>query len=126
MLANNIPGVADTFPEFFDKVFHAFSEEYRRGEFVNFSGDFLYSAYKNRHPSEGTLAALIGTSFHLSSSIMFFTADVLTNSGYIKPKNLVLSATDSVTDYFKVSNRVTFWIIFVKCFTRFLKPDIPV
>ncbi len=87
MLANNIPGGTDKFPDFFDKVFHAFSEEYRHGEFVSFSGDFLYSAYKHRQPSDELLAALIGTSFRLSSANMIFTSDVLTNSGYIKPKN---------------------------------------
>ncbi len=116
MLANNIPGGTDKFPDFFDRVFHDFSEEYRHGEFVSFSGDFLYSAYKNRHPSDELLAALIGTSFRLSSANMIFTADVLTNSGYIKPKNLVLSTTDSVTDYFKVSNRVTFLDYFREMF----------
>lgn len=125
MLANNIPGGTDKFPDFFDRVFHAFSEEYRHGEFVNFSGDFLYSAYKNRQPSDGILAALIGTSFRLSSSNMIFTADVLTNSGYIKPKNLVLSATDSVTDYFKVSNRVTFLDYFREMFYPFFQARYP-
>ncbi|GJL59089.1 MAG: hypothetical protein NPIRA03_19460 [Nitrospirales bacterium] len=125
MLANNIPGGTDQFPDFFDRVFHAFSEEYQHGEFVNFSGDFLYSAYKNRQPSEGTLAALIGTSFRIASSNMVFTADVLTNSGYIKPKNLVLSATDSVTDYFKVSNRVTFLDYFREMFYPFFQARYP-
>ncbi|MCW5784314.1 MAG: VacJ family lipoprotein [Nitrospirales bacterium] len=125
MLADNIPGGTDKFPDFFDKVFHAFSEEYRHGEFVSFSGDFLYSAYKNRQPSDGVLAALIGTSFRLSSANMIFTADVLTNSGYIKPKNLVLSATDSVTDYFKVSNRVTFLDYFREMFYPFFQSRYP-
>ena len=125
MLANNIPGGTDKFPDFFDRVFHAFSEEYRHGEFVNFSGDFLYSAYKNRQLSDEVLAALIGTSFRLSSSNMIFTADVLTNSGYIKPKNLVLSATDSVTDYFKVSNRVTFLDYFRELFYPFFQARYP-
>ncbi|MGB5056293.1 MAG: VacJ family lipoprotein [Nitrospirales bacterium] len=125
MLANNIPGGTDKFPDFFDKVFHTFSEEYRHGEFVSFSGDFLYSAYKNRQPSDGLLAALIGTSFRLSSANMIFTSDVLTNSGYIKPKNLVLSATDSVTDYFKVSNHVTFLDYFREMFYPFFQARYP-
>lgn len=125
MLANNIPGGTGKFPDFFDKVFHAFSEEFRHGEFVNFSGDFLYSAYKNRQPSDELLAALIGTSFRLSSANMIFTSDVLTNSGYIKPKNLILSATDSVTDYFKVSNRVTFLDYFREMFYPFFQARYP-
>ncbi|WP_447965334.1 MlaA family lipoprotein [Nitrospira sp. Ecomares 2.1] len=127
MLAKNIPGVADTFPEFFDKVFHAFSEVYRKGDFVDFSGDFLYTAYQDREPADEVLAALIGTSFRLSSANMIFTSDVLTNSGYIKPKNLVLSTTDSLTDYYKVSARVTFLDYFREMFYPFFKikyPDI--
>ncbi|WP_342348238.1 VacJ family lipoprotein [uncultured Nitrospira sp.] len=125
MLANNIPGVADTFPEFFDKVFHAFSEVYRKGDFVNFSGDFLYTAYQDRQPADAVMAALIGTSFRLSSANMIFTSDVFTNSGYIKPKNLVLSTTDSLTDYYKVSARVTFLDYFREMFYPFFKIRYP-
>ncbi len=125
MLAKNIPGGPDKFPDFFDKVFRAFSEVYRHGEFVNFSGDFLYAAYKERQPSDDILKALIGTSFRLSSANMIFTSDVLTNSGYIKPKNLVLSTTDSLTDYYKVSARVTFLDYFRDVFYAFFKGRYP-
>ena len=125
MLAKNIPGVADTFPEFFDRVFHAFSEVYRKGDFVNFSGDFLYAAYHERQPADAVLATLIGTSFRLSSANMIFTSDVFTNSGYIKPKNLVLSTTDSLTDYYKVSARVTFLDYFREMFYPFFKTRYP-
>lgn len=125
MLANNIPGVADNFSEFFDRAFQAFSEVYRRGDFVNFSGDFLYTAYHNRQPDDEVLAALIGTSFRLSSANMIFTSDVFTNSGYIKPKNLVLSTSDSLTDYYKVSARVTFLDYFREMFYPFFKIRYP-
>jgi ABC-type transporter lipoprotein component MlaA len=125
LLANNIPGGMDQFPDFFDNVFHTFSEEYQHGEFVSLSGEFLYSAYKHRHLPDELLAALIGTSFRLSSANMVFTSDVLTNSGYIKPKNLVLSATDSVTDYFKVSNHVTFLDYFREMFYPFFQARYP-
>ncbi len=125
MLAHNIPGGVEKFPDFFDKAFRAFSEIYRTGDFVDFSGDFLYSAYKARQPSDETLAALIGTSFRLSSANMIFTADVLTNSGYIKPKNLLLSTTDSVTDYYKVTARVTFLDYFREMFYPFYQAKYP-
>ncbi len=39
---------------------------------------------------------------------MVFVTDVVNNAGYIKPKNLVLYPTDSLTDYFKVANQVSF------------------
>ena len=125
MLAQNIPGGTEKFPEFFDKVFRAFSEVYQHGDFVNFSGDFLYFAYKDRQPSDEVLAALIGTSFRMSSANMIFTADVLTNSGYIKPKNLNLSTTDSLTDYFKVSGQVTFLDYFREMFYPFYQARYP-
>jgi phospholipid-binding lipoprotein MlaA len=56
---------------------------------------------------------------------MIFTSDVLTNSGYIKPKNLILSSTDSVTDYFKVSARITFLDYFREMFYPFFRARYP-
>ena len=125
MLANNIPGGADKFPDYFDRVFQAFSEVYQHGNFTNFSGDFLYMAYQERQPPDKDLAALIGTSFRISSANMIFTSDVVTNSGYIKPKNLVLSPTDSVTDYFKVAGRVSFLDYFREMFYPYFKDKYP-
>ena len=39
---------------------------------------------------------------------MVFTTDLMTNAGYIVPKNRVLSRSDSLADYAKVANRITF------------------
>jgi len=125
MLENNIPGGIDHFPDYFDKVFRAFTDTYRHGDFVHLNGDFLYSAYKNNRPADEDLAALIGTSFRISAANMFFTSDVLNNSGYIKPKNLVLSTGDSVTDYFKVSGRVSFLDYFRELFTPYFQNKYP-
>jgi ABC-type transporter lipoprotein component MlaA len=125
MLENNIPGGIDHFPDYFDKVFRAFTETYRHGDFVNLTGDFLYSAYKINQPADEDLAALIGTSFRISAANMFFTSDVLNNSGYIKPKNLVLSTGDSVTDYFKVSGRVSFLDYFRELFSPYFQNKYP-
>jgi ABC-type transporter lipoprotein component MlaA len=125
MLENNIPGGIDHFPDYFDRVFRAFTDTYRRGDFVHLNGDFLYSAYKNRQPADEDLAALIGTSFRISAANMFFTSDVLNNSGYIKPKNLVLSTGDSVTDYFKVSGRVSFLDYFRELFSPYFQNKYP-
>ncbi len=125
MLENNIPGGIDHFPDYFDRVFRAFTDTYRHGDFVHLNGDFLYSAYKNRQPADEDLAALIGTSFRISAANMFFTSDVLNNSGYIKPKNLVLSTGDSVTDYFKVSGRVNFLDYFRELFSPYFQNKYP-
>ena len=125
MLENNIPGGIDHFPDYFDRVFRAFTDTYRRGDFVHLNGDFLYSAYKNSQPADEDLAALIGTSFRISAANMFFTSDVFNNSGYIKPKNLVLSTGDSVTDYFKVSGRVSFLDYFRELFSPYFQNKYP-
>mgnify|MGYP000545253479 CR=1 FL=1 len=71
------------------------------------------------------MAALIGPSFRISAANMFLTSDVLNNSGYIKPKNLVLSTGDSVTDYFKVSGRVSFLDYFRELFSPYFQNKYP-
>lgn len=68
MLAKNLPGGMNNVQPFFDQVFHAFAEEYRQGDFVNFTGDFLYAAYRKRQPSDSILASLIGLTFRLSAA----------------------------------------------------------
>ncbi len=110
---------------FLDRMFGAFSEVYRRGEFVSFTGDFLYAAYQERQPPEEHVAALIGLVFRISSANMVFTSDVMTNGGYIKPKNLVLGTTDPLTDYFKVAARVSFHDYFLEFFTPYFKAKQP-
>ncbi|MGV7228771.1 MAG: MlaA family lipoprotein [Nitrospirales bacterium] len=125
MLENNIPGGIDHFPDYFDRVFRAFTDTYRHGDFVHLNGDFLYSAYKTKQPADEDLAALIGTSFRISSANMIFTSDVLNNSGYIKPKNLILATSDSVTDFFKVSGRVSFLDYFRELFSPYFQNKYP-
>lgn len=104
-MIKNIPGGEEKFEQFFDEAFKAFAAIYQIGEPVDFTGDFLY---RGRRPNDKNLAALIGLSFRFSMANMVFTADVFTNSGYIKPKSLRLSTTDSLTEYFKVADLVTF------------------
>jgi hypothetical protein len=40
---------------------------------------------------------------------MIFSSDVMTNSGYVVPKNRVLNYTDSLFDYFLVSTHLSFY-----------------
>jgi len=125
MLVNNIPGGLNNVQSFFDQVFEAFAKVYREGASVNFSSGFLYAAYKDQEPDDSSLAALVGFSFRLSSANMIFTSDVFTNSGYIKPKNLELSTSDSLTDYFKVANRVSFKDYFEELFAPYFQKRYP-
>jgi predicted alpha/beta-fold hydrolase len=127
LLAENIPGGADHFNEFFENMMNKFSEAYKRMGAVDFQGDFLYEVYKLEPPDEDTLKALIGLSFRISSSNMIFASDVVTNTGYIKPKNLVLTTADSTTDYFKVCGRTSFLDYFNQMFYPYFharQPDL--
>ena len=108
-MLNNIPGGVDNFQAFLDRLIDAFTEVYTTEDHVEFNDEFLYTVYKHRPPkSDDPLAALIGTSFRISSANMVFTSDLMTNAGYIVPKNRVLSRSDSLADYVKVANRITF------------------
>lgn len=108
MLENNIPGGTDYFDAYFGKAMKRFAAFYEAHAALDFNDDFLYVMYNENNPSDAGMAALIGLSFRISSSNMLFSADVLNDSGYIKPKNLELSSTDSLTEYSKVTGRESF------------------
>jgi len=109
MLADNLPGGPDKFDAFVDRLMVAFTEVYTTQDRVEFNDEFLYTVYKARPPKdEEPLAALIGVSFRMSSANMAFASDLMTNAGYIVPKNKVLSRSDSLAGYSKVAHRLTF------------------
>ncbi|MBW1980491.1 MAG: alpha/beta fold hydrolase [Deltaproteobacteria bacterium] len=109
MLEDNIPGGLDHFYEFWEEMMRRLSETYKLMGYIEFTENFLYDVYRKKGPpSEEFLAALIGISFRISSENMVFAADVMSNAGFIVPKNRVLSATDPLTDYVKVAARTSF------------------
>ena len=126
MLEDNIPGGLDNFHVFFEEVMERLARAYREDARVRFDGDFLYAAYRvDPPPPDEKLAALIGTAFRISSASMFFVSDVFRNAGFIAPRNRRLGRTDSVTDYFKVANRISFIDYFEKYFTPFFQARNP-
>jgi len=109
MLEENIPGGLDHFDAFFERVIDAFTEVYTTVDHVEFNDEFLYTVYRHRPPKDDEpLAALIGTSFRMSSASMVFTTDVMNNAGYIVPKNRELAPSADLSDFAKVSHRITF------------------
>jgi predicted alpha/beta-fold hydrolase len=127
MLDKNIPGGPDHVNDFFDRMMQKLSRGYKRMGAMDFSGNFLYDIYKFETLDRESMEALIGLSFRLSSSNMIFTSDVVTNTGYIKPKNLVLTVADSTTDYYKVCMRTSFLDYFSEMFYPFFharQPDL--
>jgi predicted alpha/beta-fold hydrolase len=103
LLTENIPGGIKNLDNFINELLAKVTAAYRTIEPVEFDDAFFYQAFQEQQPAETTLAAAIGLVFRWSAANMVFTSDIMTNYGYVKPKNKKLSFTDSLTDYFKVT-----------------------
>jgi len=104
----NIPGGVDNFNRMFKRIVNQVGAAYKKSTTVAFSPDLVFDAFKDNPPRDEELAALIGISFRLSSSALVFTSDVMTNYGFIKPANLILTRNTKMDDYTQVSLRVGF------------------
>jgi pimeloyl-ACP methyl ester carboxylesterase len=104
----NIPGGLDNFNRMFKKIVNQVGAAYKKSTTVAFSPDLVFDAFKENPPRDEELAALVGISFRLSSSALVFTSDVMTNYGFIKPANLILTRNTNMDDYTQVSLRVGF------------------
>jgi len=111
-LMKQIPGGGKKQGIFFNKMLSKFSEFYRYGNFVAINDDFLYSIYTEKLFTKEETAGLIGLTYRINLAGMIFSSDVMTNSGYVVPKNRVLSTTDSLFDYFLVSTHLSFFDYF--------------
>ncbi|MBL0225353.1 MAG: alpha/beta hydrolase [Geobacteraceae bacterium] len=107
-LMQQIPGGSKKQGVFFNRMLSKFSEFYRYGNFVAINDDFLYSIYTEKLFSHEETAGLIGLTFRINLAGQIFSSDVMTNSGYVVPKNRILSPRDSVFDYFLVSTHLSF------------------
>ena len=111
-LMKQIPGGSRKQGIFFNKMLSKFSEFYRYGNYVAINDDFLYAMYTEQLYTHEETAGLIGLTYHISLAGMIFSSDVMTNSGYVVPKNRVLRPTDSLFDYFLVSTHLSFFDYF--------------
>jgi pimeloyl-ACP methyl ester carboxylesterase len=108
MLTDNIPGGLDHFNEFYNRLMHRITSNYARGDFVDLSYEFFLHTYDKVLPDPNEGKAVIGLAFRISLANMLFASDVVTNAGYIVPKNLILFKTDSLTNYYKVACQCSF------------------
>jgi hypothetical protein len=123
-MTQNIPGGVNNFDRFVDRLIHAYTTTYKRT--TNAGGeDFLYEAYQAMHLEDEELAALIGTSFRISSASLVFTSDVMTDFGYVKPKGLTLNRYSDLTLYNDVSVRLGFTDYYHEFFYPFYRADYP-
>lgn len=111
-LMKKIPGGSNKQGIFFNRMLSKFSRFYRYGNNVAINDDFLYSIYKEKLFTQEETAGLIGLTFRINLAGTIFTSDVMTNSGYVVPKNRVLSTSDSLFDYFLVSTHLSFFDYF--------------
>jgi len=124
MILQAVPNPSpEAFDRWFDEMLGNFGQIYRHLGEPPLDQDFLYDAYRYqmkrmRPPKRENLAGMIGTVFRLASTNMIFSADVMANYGLIVPKNRELGSADSLTDYMKVTTRVTF----IDYFNEFLFP----
>lgn len=125
-MLENIPGGVDNFGKFYSDLVAKLTAAYERSERIEFSeGDTLYRAYRAYKPRDEQLAALIGVSFRFASANLAFTSDVMTNFGFIKPKNLILGRNSSLEEYAQVSLRLGFTDYFHEYFYPYYKTRNP-
>lgn len=117
-LMKQIPGGAKKQGIFFNRMLSKFSRYYHYGNFIAINEEFLYSIYTEKLFSREETAGLIGLTYRIHLAGMIFASDVMTNSGYVVPKNRLLSTTDSMYDYFLVSSHLSF----IDYFNEYLFP----
>jgi hypothetical protein len=113
----------EEYDRWFNEILGGFGQIYKQMGQPPLDHDFLYDLYrflmkKGVTPRQENMAGMIGTVFRLASSNMIFAADVMANYGLIVPKNRELTSADSLTDYMKVTTRVSF----IDYFNEFLFP----
>jgi len=124
-LLDSIPGGPKKIGVFFNKMLNRFVEFYHEGDFVEVNDEFLYQVYKTNLLSLDEAGGLIGLSFRINSAGMIFASDVMTNGGYIVPKNRVLKTTDPLGDYFRVGVHLSFLQYFNEYFYPSLQKKRP-
>lgn len=124
-MLENIPGGMDNFPQFYNKLVEQLSRVYQRSAKVQMDEEFFYQAFDAVDPDSEELAALIGVSFRISSANLAFTSDIMTDFGYVKPKNLIFTRNSDPGDYAKTSLRLGFTDFFHVYFYPYHKAQDP-
>lgn len=123
-MVENIPGGVDNFDRFAAKLMQGLTQIYTTTDNV-FANDILYGAYHALGLKNEQLAALIGTSFRLSSGSLVFAADVMSDFGYIKPRGLVLDRHSDLTVYDSLATRLNFTDYYHEFFYPYYREEYP-
>jgi hypothetical protein len=114
LLVDNIPGGISHFDDFYRRLMKNIENQYVYGDFVDLNHEFFYHAFDKILPTEPEQKAAIGFSFRISAANIIFVTDVMTNSGWIVPKNLELTKSSSTTDYGKIASRAGGFAFYAK------------
>jgi hypothetical protein len=124
-LLAGIPGGPRRVGAFFNQMMAKSTDYYRKGDFVGVDDDFLYSAYQAQLLDRNEAGGIIAVSFRISSAGMIFASDVMTNGGYVVPRNKVLNNSDSLEDYFWTSLHLSFLDYFNEYFVPYFQSRRP-
>jgi len=124
-LLDKIPGGPRKIGSFFNRMLNKFTEYYREGEFIGINDEFLYAVYQSQLLTHDEAGGLIGLSFRINSAGMIFASDVMTNGGYIVPKNKILATSDPLDDYFRVGVHLSFIDYFNEYFYPYFQAKRP-
>jgi hypothetical protein len=105
MLEENIPGGMNKFNDFYNGLINNISNSLKYGGSITMGPDFLYKAFHEVLPTDEEAKAVIGFSFRISAINLFYVSDVMTDAGFIVPKNMTLTTTTSTVDYGKAAAR---------------------
>jgi len=116
-MVDDIPGGLDKVNVFFDQLIYRFAAVYKQREAekgnteVDFtSSDFLRAVYEAYKPTDEKVDALIGVFFRILYANMAFSSDVVSKSGFVVPRNVVLTSTTDLGTYSAVVHRETDFI----------------
>lgn len=105
-MLENVPGGVDNFDRYFNGIVRQISDAYTRSTSVEFNQDLVYAAFQANPPTREDLAAVIGAAFRMSAMNMIFTADIMSNFGFIKPAEQRLPANADLDTFLQVALRV--------------------
>ena len=120
-----IPGGPAHGAKFMNSLLFRFTEFYRQSEFVAFNENFLFALAKSGTITQDDAGGIIGVSFRIASAGMIFASDVMTNGGYVVPKNRVLDTSDDLSDYFRISSHLSFLDYFNEYFYPYFQKKRP-
>ncbi|MEN6320009.1 MAG: alpha/beta hydrolase [Syntrophaceae bacterium] len=124
-LLDRIPGGPRKIGAYFNRMMVRLTEFYRKGDFIDIDDEFLYAVYREKLFSHDESGGLIGLSFRVSLAGLVFSSDVMTNGGYVVPKNRVLTATDPLLDYLLVCIHLSFINYFDEYFYPYFQKTRP-